>query len=83
MLAARFMYLRGEGEGEKKGEYRGTSALRIAVTSKLWAVLLIGRAQREIFFNQSEALPRSRKLHVISMEFLRPFLRCHFALSSG
>ena len=30
-------------------------------------------------FNQSEALPRSWKWRVISMEFLRSFLRCHFA----
>ena len=30
------------------------------------------------FFNQSEALPRSGQRHIISIEFLRSFLRCHF-----
>ena len=34
---------------------------------------------REQSFNQSEAFPSSWKWHVISMEFLRSFLRCHFA----
>ena len=29
------------------------------VTSQIWVVLLIGRAACEIWFNQSEALPRS------------------------
>ena len=36
-------------------------------------VFLIGRATSKIFFNQSEALPRPRKWHVITMEFLRSF----------
>ena len=30
------------------------------------------------FFNQSEALPRSGQRYIISIEFLRSFLRCHF-----
>ena len=37
------------------------------------------RAARQICFNQSEALPRSGQWHVISMEFLHPFFRRHFA----
>ena len=49
------------------------------VTSQIWVVLLIGRAAREICFNQSEALPRSWYGCVISVEFLRSFLRRHFA----
>ena len=44
-----------------------------------WEMFLIGRAAREICFNQSEALPRSWQKGVISMEFLRSFLRRHFA----
>ena len=40
---------------------------------------LIGRAAWEICFNQSEALFRSGKWRVISMEFLRSFLRGYFA----
>ena len=39
-----------------------TSALHIAVTYKLWVVLMISLAPSEICLNQSEALPRSRKL---------------------
>ena len=39
-------------------------------TLQIWVVLLI---------DQSEALPRSRYWRVISMEFLRSFLRRHFA----
>ena len=45
------------------------------VTSQIWVVLLIGRAAWEIWLNQSEALPRSGQWRVISMEFLRSFLR--------
>ena len=33
----------------------------------------------KIFFSQSEAIARSEQWHVISMEFLRSFLGCHFA----
>ena len=40
------------------------------ITPQFWVVLLIG---------QSEALTRSRYWRVISMEFLRSFLRRHFA----
>ena len=39
----------------------------------------IGRATREICFNQSKALPRFWCWHVISMEFLQSFHRHHFA----
>ena len=42
-------------------------------------MLLIGRAVWEICFSQSEALPRSVYWCTISMEFLRLFLRHHFA----
>ena len=42
-------------------------------------MLLIGHAAGEICFNQSEIPPRSRYWRVISMEFLRSFLRRHFA----
>ena len=40
----------------------------------------LGSASDKIkqFFNQSEALPRSGQRHIISIEFLRLFLRCHF-----
>ena len=46
-----------------------------SVTTQIWVVILIGRTARELFFSQSEALPRS----VISMEFLQSFLRRHFS----
>ena len=49
------------------------------VTIQIWVVLLIGRAAREICFNQSEALSRSGQSNVICMEFLRLLLRRHFA----
>ena len=50
-------------------------------TTKIWIVLLIGHAAREICFSQSVALPRSGQWCIImqlSMEFLWSFLRCHF-----
>ena len=49
------------------------------VTTQIWAraVLLKGRAAWKILLNQSEALPRSGKWRVISMEFLRSFRRRH------
>ena len=50
------------------------------VTTQIWVVLLIGRAAKEICFNQSEALSRSRLWHVMSKEFLKAFLRRHFAV---
>ena len=53
------------------------------VTSQIWVVLLIGRATWEIYFNQSEALPRSGWWLVISMEFLHLFLRHHLAGKPG
>ena len=46
-----------------------------SVTTRIWVLILIRRTAREIFFSQSEALPRS----VISMEFLQSFLRRHFS----
>ena len=46
-----------------------------SVTTQIWVVILIGRTAREIFFSQSEVLPRS----VISMEFLQSFLRRYFS----
>ena len=49
------------------------------VTPQIWVVLLIGRAAWEIWFNQSEALPRSGDWRVISTEFLCSFLRRHLA----
>ena len=49
------------------------------VTTQIWVRLLIGRAMRKICLNQSEALSRPRQWHVIKMEFLRSFLRRHFA----
>ena len=50
------------------------------VTTQIWrVVLLIGWIKFPTRHDQSEALPRSGKWHVISMEFLRSFLRRHFA----
>ena len=49
------------------------------VTTQIWVVLLIGCAAWEIWFNQSEELPRSGWWRVISMEFLRSFLKRHLA----
>ena len=49
------------------------------VTSQIWVVFLVGRAAWEIWFNQSEALPRPRWWRVISMEFLLSFHRRHLA----
>ena len=48
--------------------------------SQIRVVLLIGigRATREMCFNQSEALPWPEQWHAISMEFLPSFLRHHF-----
>ena len=58
-------------------------SILMTCTTQILVVLLIGCAMREISFNQSEALPRSGKYHVISMEFLCLLLRCHFEHSSG
>ena len=55
------------GEGNLLQPIRSTTHIR--------EVLLIGRAAWEIFFNQSEALLWSGQWHVISLEFLRLFLR--------
>ena len=38
--------------------------------TQIWVVLLIGWSKFPMHHNQSEALPRSGKQHVISMEFL-------------
>ena len=47
------------------------------VTIKIWVMLLIGRATWEIWFNQSEALPRSWEWRVVSLESLRSFIKRH------
>ena len=47
------------------------------VTIKIWVMLLIGRATWEIWFNQSEALPRSWEWSVISLESLPSFIKRH------
>ena len=49
------------------------------VTSQIWVDLLIGFLAREICYNQEEALPRSGWWRITSMEFLRSYLRGHFA----
>ena len=49
------------------------------VTTQIWLVLLIGCAARKICFGQLYALTRSGQWRFISMEFLRLFLRRHFA----
>ena len=49
------------------------------VTTQNWVVLLIGWIKFPTRRNQSKALPRSGSWRVISMEFLRSFLRRHFA----
>ena len=70
------------GEGDPPNDVRETR-VEIPywwhVTTQIWVVLLIGRAAWEIWFNQSETLPSSGKWRVISMEFLRSFLRLHLA----
>ena len=48
------------------------------ITTQIWAVLLIGWSKFPTRHNQSKTLPRSLWWHVISMEFLRSFLRRHF-----
>ena len=48
-----------------------------------WVVCLIDRTAWEICFNQSEALPRSGKWRVISVEFLRSFVRGRMETSDG
>ena len=48
-------------------------------TTQIRVVLLIGWRKFPKRHDQSEALPRSGWWHVISMEFLRSFLRRHFA----
>ena len=47
------------------------------VTTQFWVVLLIGWIKFTTRHDQSEALPRSGQWRVISMEFLRSFLRHH------
>ena len=49
------------------------------VTNQIWVVLLIGWIKFPTWHGQSEALPRSGERHIISMEFLRLFLRRHLA----
>ena len=53
-----------------------------SLSTKIWVVLLIGWSEFPSWHDQSEALTyllRSVKWRVISMEFLRSFLRRHFA----
>ena len=56
-------------------EMTSEKRLQKCFTTQIWVVILIGRGAKEICFSQSEALPRS----VISVEFLRSFVRRHFA----
>ena len=49
------------------------------VTTQIWVMLLIGWSKFPTRLNQSEALPRSGKWHLISIKLLRSFLRRHFA----
>ena len=49
------------------------------VTTQIWVMLLIGWIKFLMRYDQSEALPRSGKWFIISMEFLRSFLRRHLA----
>ena len=49
------------------------------VTTQIWVELLIGWIKFSTRHDQSEALPRSAQWRVISMEFLRSFLRHHLA----
>ena len=49
------------------------------VTTQIWVMLLIGWIKFLMCHDQSEALPRPGKWCIISMEFLRLFLRRHLA----
>ena len=51
------------------------------VNTHIWVVLLIGRAARKVCLNQSESLPQIWVVtrHQYGPEFLRSFLRRHFA----
>ena len=49
------------------------------ITIQIWVVLLTGWIKFPTWHDQSEALPRSGYWRVISMEFLRSFLRRHLA----
>ena len=53
--------------------------LRWPVTTQIWVVPLIGWIKFPTRHDQSEALPRSELWRVISVEFLRSFLRRHLA----
>ena len=48
------------------------------IATQIWVVLLIGCTAQVICVSQSEAWPRSGKWRIISMVFLRLFLRRHF-----
>ena len=50
-----------------------------SATNQIWVVLQIGWRKYPTRHDQSEALPRSGKWNVISMEYLPWFLRRHFA----
>ena len=49
------------------------------ITTQIWVVLLIGWNKFPTRHDQSEALPRSGWWRVSCIEFLRSFLRRHFA----
>jgi len=55
------------------------NSILMMCTTQILVALLIDCAVREFSFNQSEALPRSGVVHVISMEFLCLLLRRHLA----
>ena len=58
-------------------EKRGQNFHTDRVTTQIWVVLLIGRIKFPTRHDQSKALPRWGYWRVISMEFLRSFLRRH------
>ena len=50
----------------------------IRSTTQIWVVLLIGRAVREICFNQSEALPQEKKIESSERKEKKvSFTACH------
>ena len=49
------------------------------VATQIWVKFLIGRSKFPSRYDQCEAIASSGQWHVICMEFLRSFLRRHFA----
>ena len=70
---------RDGGRPRNELRQRGNSIL-MNVTTQIWVILLTGPTVWKICSKQSEARPRSGKWQVISVEFLRLFLRrlCHW-----